>query len=133
MEEPFNCQRLHEAARLGVELGESAAFCDVIERRIAPTDDDLASDDALDAWIQRGATSSQHIACTAKMGPASDSMAVVDAFGRVHGLSHPSVADASILPNMIRANTNVTTMMIGERLAEFLSAATKEKLAAAAG
>jgi choline dehydrogenase len=129
LEEPFDQQRIREAARLGLSLAEDAAFSDIIEARVAPTDDDLSSDDALDAWIQRGATSSQHIACTAKMGPASDPMAVVDQFGRVHGLTHLRVADASIMPNMIRANTNVSTMMIGERIAAFI-ASEKEQLAA---
>jgi choline dehydrogenase len=52
------------------------------------------------------------------MGPSSDPMAVVDQFGRVHGLEKLRVIDASIMPDCIRANTNVTTMMIGERLAD---------------
>jgi choline dehydrogenase-like flavoprotein len=55
------------------------------------------------------------------MGPADDPMAVVDQNGRVHGLSGLRVADASIMPDCIRANTNVTTMMIGERIADLVS------------
>jgi choline dehydrogenase len=54
------------------------------------------------------------------MGPASDGMAVVDQHGRVHGLENLRIADASVMPNCIRANTNVTTMMIGERMADFI-------------
>jgi choline dehydrogenase len=54
------------------------------------------------------------------MGPASDGMAVVDQHGRVHGLENLRIADASVMPNCIRANTNVTTMMIGERIADFI-------------
>ncbi|MCB0105112.1 MAG: hypothetical protein KDE53_04375, partial [Caldilineaceae bacterium] len=38
----------------------------------------------------------------------------------VHGLEGIRVADASIMPNCIRANTNVTTMVIGERIADFI-------------
>jgi choline dehydrogenase len=49
-------------------------------------------------------------------------MAVVDQWGRVHGLSGLRVADASIMPNVVRANTNVTTMMIAERCADFIKA-----------
>ncbi len=56
------------------------------------------------------------------MGPASDPMAVVDQFGNVHGLAGLRVVDASIMPDCIRANTNVTTMMIGERVAELMQA-----------
>jgi choline dehydrogenase len=47
-------------------------------------------------------------------------MAVVDQYGRVRGLEGLRIADASIMPNCIRANTNVTTMMIGERIADFI-------------
>ena len=47
-------------------------------------------------------------------------MAVVDQYGKVHGLQGLRVVDASIMPDCIRANTNVTTMMIGERVADFI-------------
>ena len=47
-------------------------------------------------------------------------MAVVSQYGKVHGLEGLGVVDASIMPDCIRANTNVTTMMIGERIAEFI-------------
>ena len=47
-------------------------------------------------------------------------MAVVDQYGKVHGLEGLRVADASIMPDCVRANTNVTTMMIGERIAGFI-------------
>ena len=53
-----------------------------------------------------------------KMGPDSDSMAVVDQYGRVYGVEILPVADASVMPEVIRANTNLTTIMIGERLAD---------------
>ena len=47
-------------------------------------------------------------------------MAVVDQYGKVHGIEGLRVVDASIMPDCIRANTNVTTMMIGERVSEFI-------------
>jgi choline dehydrogenase len=55
------------------------------------------------------------------MGPASNSMAVVDSRLRAYGLDNLSIADASIMPTVTHANTNVTVMMIAERLAEFLT------------
>ena len=57
---------------------------------------------------------------TCKMGPASDDMAVVDQRLRVHGISNLWVGDASIMPVVSRANTNLTSIMIGERLADFV-------------
>jgi len=55
------------------------------------------------------------------MGPDSDPMAVVDQYGRVHVIAGLRVADASIMPNVIRANTNATTIMIGERVADWIA------------
>jgi choline dehydrogenase len=54
------------------------------------------------------------------MGPASDPMAVVDQHGRVHGLEGLRVADASVMPDVVRANTNATTIMVGERMADLI-------------
>ena len=108
--------------RLCVKLGESPAFNDIIQERIEPTDAELATDEALDEYLFREVTTSQHISCTCKMGPADDPMAVVSQYGKVHGLEGLRVVDASIMPDCIRANTNVTTMMIGERIAEFIKA-----------
>ena len=68
----------------------------------------------------REATTGHHISGTCKMGQSEDSMAVVDQYGRVHGLDNIRVADASVMPDCIRANTNVTTMMIGERISDFM-------------
>ena len=44
------------------------------------------------------------------MGPDSDPKAVVDQYGKVHGMEGLRVVDASIMPDCIRANTNVTTL-----------------------
>ena len=57
------------------------------------------------------------------MGPADDPGAVVDQHLCVHGLDNLWVADASIMPEVVHANTNATVYVIGERLAEFLSSA----------
>jgi choline dehydrogenase len=45
---------------------------------------------------------------------------MVNQYGEVHGLQGLRVADASIMPDCIRANTNVTAMVIGERIAAFM-------------
>ena len=120
LKEPFDRQRLRDGVRMVVQLGEHGSFEDIIEERIEPADADLASDDSLDDWLMREVSTAQHISCTCKMGPASDPAAVVDQFGKVHGLEGLRVVDASIMPDCIRANTNVTTMMIGERVADFI-------------
>jgi choline dehydrogenase-like flavoprotein len=51
------------------------------------------------------------------MGPASDTEAVVDANGNVHGINGLYVCDASIFPTLMRANTNLPAAMLAEHLA----------------
>jgi choline dehydrogenase len=113
-------RRMREAVRLCVSLGEHESFRDIIESRVEPTEEELASDETLNAYIMREATTGQHISGTCKMGPASDPMAVVDQRGRVYGMENLRIVDASIMPDCIRANTNVTTMMIAERISDVI-------------
>ena len=119
-EDEFDRRRMREAIRLCVKLGQDEGFKDIVEDRIEPTDAELASDDALDVFMRREVTTGQHISCTCKMGPSDDLMSVVDQYGKVHGLQNLRVVDASIMPDCVRANTNVTTMMIGEHIADFI-------------
>ena len=95
-------------------------FSEMLAERVKPTDADLASDDALDDWMLNNVYTSHHISSTCKMGPESDPLAAVDQYARARGVSGLRVADASIMPDCIRANTNATSMMIGERAAEFI-------------
>ena len=120
LEHPEDLRRHREAARLAVKLTEHRDFQPIIDKIEAPTEAELASDDALDDWLMRDVSAGGHVSGTCKMGPRSDPMAVVDQFGRVHGIRGLRVADASIMPDCVRANTNATCMMIGERVAEFI-------------
>ncbi len=63
-----------------------------------------------------------HPSGTCKMGPASDSMAVVNERLQAHGMENLWIADASIMPTVVHANTNLTTIMIAERLCDFMKA-----------
>jgi choline dehydrogenase-like flavoprotein len=58
-----------------------------------------------------------HPVGTAKMGLASDPMAVVDERLRVHGIAGVRVADASVMPTITSGNTNTPTAMIAEKAA----------------
>jgi choline dehydrogenase len=57
-----------------------------------------------------------HPAGSCKMGPPSDRSAVVDHDGRVYGLDGLFVGDASVMPAVISGNTNMPTIVIGEKL-----------------
>jgi len=113
-------ERLREAVRISMQLLEHDAFGPIVDQVLQPAEEDLASDEALDAWMMRTVFNTTHASGTCKMGPASDPMAVVDQQLNIHGLENIKVADASVMPNVIRANTNCTTIMIGERCAEWL-------------
>ena len=118
--EPFDLERMRKAVRLCVELAQDPAFKDIVIERVTPTDEELATDEALDRWLMRNTGTSHHISGTCKIGPASDAMAVVDQHCRVHGLEGLRVVDASVMPDVIRANTNATTIMIGERASDWI-------------
>ena len=63
-----------------------------------------------------------HPVGTAKMGPAADPFAVVDAQLRVHGVKGLRVVDASVMPTITSGNTNSPTLMIAERAAAWIIA-----------
>ena len=122
LQEPEDRRRLREGVRLCLELVDMKEFEGVVGERINPDDAALASDNALDEWLMRSVSTMHHISCTAKMGPDSDPMAVVDQHGRVKGVQSLRVVDGSIMPDCTRANTNVPIMMMAERIADFIKA-----------
>ncbi len=73
---------------------------------------EVTSDEALDEFIRKTCTVTQHPVGTCKMG--HDDMAVVDPQLRVRGIEGLRVADASIMPTVPGANTNASAIMIGE-------------------
>jgi choline dehydrogenase-like flavoprotein len=79
-------------------------------------DDDAALAEA----AGRIGTTIFHPVGTAKMGVASDPMAVVDARLRVHGIAGLRVADASVMPTITSGNTNAPSMMIGGKAAAMM-------------
>ena len=114
-------RRMRDAVRLATGILESDAYQGVSEGRIAPTDKILADDGALDLWIRQTVGTSRHVSGTCKIGPASDPMAVLDQQCRVKGVKGIWVADCSIMPQVTRANTNATAIMIGERVADWVA------------
>ncbi len=92
------------------DLAESTIF----PRGGAPTDEEIAN------LCRRFAGSGYHPCGTVKMGAPSDPMAVVDQYGLCRGIDGLVVADASIMPAVPRANTNLTAIMIGEKIGEWL-------------
>jgi len=120
LEDAWDRERLREAVRLAMDLVEHPMYKDIIDQRLEPKEADIKSDDTLDDWMLQITVNTTHISGTCKLGPASDKGAVVDQYCRVHGMENIRVADASVMPNVVRANTNSTTIMIGERVADWM-------------
>jgi choline dehydrogenase len=74
----------------------------------------------IEAFVRANCLHYYHPVGTCRMGPASDRSAVVDSRGRIHGIDNAYVADASIMPVIPRANTNLPALVIGERIARWL-------------
>ncbi|MEM7031698.1 MAG: mycofactocin system GMC family oxidoreductase MftG [Chloroflexota bacterium] len=110
--------RIREGVRICLDLVDHATFQPLIEKRTQPVDFDTNDDEALNRWIQVNATTGHHAAGTCKMGVSDDPLAVVNQFGLVHGLQGLRIVDASIMPESVRANINVTVMMLAERIAD---------------
>jgi 5-(hydroxymethyl)furfural/furfural oxidase len=75
----------------------------------------MSDDDILNA-----SGSSFHPSSTCAMGAADNPMAVLDPQCRVYGIDGLRIADASVMPKIVSANTNTPVMMIAERVAEFM-------------
>lgn len=82
----------------------------------------LSDDDALTDFVRTNVGGTWHPSGTCRMGRASDPQAVTSPAGAVFGVEGLHVADASLMPSIPRANTNMPTIMIAERIAAFLSA-----------
>ncbi|MYE59969.1 MAG: glucose dehydrogenase, partial [Alphaproteobacteria bacterium] len=80
---------------------------------------DLLEDDgALEGFVRATAVGVWHASCTNRMGGDDDPMAVTDEQGRVRGLAGLRVVDASIMPSVPCANTNIPTIMMAERISD---------------
>ncbi len=112
--------RLRAAFRDTIAFTETVAYRDIIAEVLFPAPDRELTDEAIDNLLLRLSASGFHPCGTLKMGPRSDPGAVVDQFGRCYAVEALVVADASIMPSAPRANTNLTSIMIGEKVGEWI-------------
>ena len=113
-------EKLLDGLRRALELCETRAITDVSDGIRRPAGAELRDPAALEAWVRRNVSTGAHPTGTCRMGPADDETAVVDERGLVHGLKGLRVADASVMPEIPRANTNVPAIMIAERIGEWV-------------
>ena len=75
-----------------------------------------ATDEQIDVWSRGQSGVYWHPACSCAMGASNDQMAVVDEFGGVIDYANLWVCDASVLPNLPRANTHLPVVMVANRI-----------------
>jgi choline dehydrogenase len=80
----------------------------------------VQTDAEIDAFIREHAESAYHPCGTARIGRASDPMAVVDPECRVIGVEGLRVADSSIFPQVTNGNLNAPSIMVGEKAADHI-------------
>ena len=100
-------------------VAETQPMRALMKREFRPGED-VRSDDEILSYCRENASTIFHPSGTARMGAATDPMAVVDERLRVHGIAGLRVIDCSVMPTLISGNTNVPTMMIAEKAAEMI-------------
>ncbi|MBI2765641.1 MAG: GMC family oxidoreductase N-terminal domain-containing protein [Chloroflexi bacterium] len=118
--EEEDTERMLDGLRRAWAILTSGPLAAMTEAILSPTAELMADEDALRTFLRASVSHLVHPVGTCKMGPADNPAAVVDARGRVYGIEGLRVADAAIMPNIPRGNTNLTAIMIGERVADFM-------------
>jgi choline dehydrogenase len=122
LEDADDIQRMLEAVTEARRLAQTSALAEIISGpELAPgptvTTDDRA---ALAEWVRSAVSTYHHPVGTCAMGPRPDRGAVTDARGSVHGMDNLTVADASIMPTIPTATTNLSTIMLAEHISRLL-------------
>jgi choline dehydrogenase len=106
--------------RLAWDVLHSPELGPLVSKVLPPVSEIIDSDEDLTAWMLGACGSGWHPVGTARMGPEEDVGAVVDQHGRLRGVDRLRVADASVMPHTVSSPTNLTCIMIGERIAEWM-------------
>jgi choline dehydrogenase-like flavoprotein len=118
---PEDVATLVRGVRFARRILKAPSLARLVSREILPGEDAPDDDATLEAHVREYAKTVFHPVGTCRMG--SDADAVVDTRLRVHGIEGLFVADASVMPEIVRGNTNAPTIMIAERAAAFIAGA----------
>jgi choline dehydrogenase len=118
--DPSDMARMVAGARTAEEIVHASGFGKSLGRNIQ-VPNGLHNDIDIEHYVRAHGEHLYHPVGTARIGAHADG-GVVDPQLRVHGVGRLRVADASVMPKIVRANTNAATIMIGERCAGFIQA-----------
>ena len=115
--DPQDMAAMVEGYKVAAKLQHTKSFAPYIQNYFAPLER-LNSVGEIMQFIRENAEMMYHPTGTCKMG--NDPMSVVDSQLRVHGVPGLRVVDASIMPSIVRGNTNAPTIMIAEKAADMI-------------
>lgn len=124
LSEPADVRALASAVRAAWDLLHSPELGGLVKSVLPPVADIIGDDAALRSWMLDTCGTGFHPVGTCRMGPAG-SGAVTDSRGRVHGIDGLRIADASVMPDLVSSPVNLTCIMIGERIADWMRAETR--------
>lgn len=117
--ERVDLEAMKAGARSAIEIAQQSGLSRMLAGPALHGSDNL-DDAALEAHIARWTQTLFHPVGTCAMG--THETAVVDPELRVRGVEGLRVADASVMPRIVRGNTNAATVMIGEKAADLVRA-----------
>ena len=117
---PGDIERLMHGVRLAWKIVRSGPLASLTQSVFMWNDAMVQSDSALKSAISRLIGAAWHACGTARMGASSDPASVVDQHCRVHGADNLRVVDASVMPIIPSTSTNLTCMMLAERVAGWM-------------
>jgi choline dehydrogenase len=118
---PEDLVRLMSGVRLAWTLAQTAPIAARRSSIYLWTEGIIRNDSVLKSAVNRFVNGTWHAVGTAKMGPATDPLAVVDQQCRVHGLNGLRIVDGSVMPSIPRSAPNLTCIMLAERAAQWMS------------
>lgn len=119
--DPDDLRRMLKGVRIARQLAQTAAMKEIALQELYPGTQVPDTDANLEAAVLAEVESYHHPVGTCRMGPGTDSMAVVDPQGKVYGVEGIWIVDASIMPTIPAANTNLPTIVVAERCAAWLT------------
>jgi choline dehydrogenase-like flavoprotein len=115
--DPRDMEVMVKAVKIGREIMTNSYASQYFDLELAPGEK-VKSDEDIRDFIRQKAETIYHPTGSCKMG--HDEMSVVDSNLKVHGLEGLRVVDASIMPQIVRGNTNAPTIMIAEKAADMM-------------
>lgn len=119
--DPRDMRHMLKGMRVARQVAQTAAMSELALQELYPGTELPEIDANLEAAVLAEVESYHHPVGTCRMGPATDSMAVVDTQGKLHGVEGLWIVDASIMPTIPAANTNLPTILVAERCAAWLT------------